>query len=98
MGTEPLFELGCTVATPAALAALEESQESGFTYLTWHLHGRWGDLTYGDMLANEYAVKNGGRVLSAYRLKTGTRIHIITDAAGDDGKRASTCVRLPSDY
>jgi hypothetical protein len=94
MGTDQLFQLGRTVATPAALAALEDSKESGLTYLTWHLHGRWGELTYGDMRANEHAVKNGGRLLSAYRLKTGTTIYIITDAAGVDGKRASTCLRL----
>jgi hypothetical protein len=93
MGTDPLFELGRTVATPGALAALEEAQESALTYLTRHHHGDWGDLTYGDIRANESAIKHGERILSAYHLKTGVKIYVITEA-----DRSSTCVLLPSDY
>jgi len=93
MTTDPLFPLGRLVATPAALAALEEAHESALTYLTRHATGDWGDLTYGDIRANESAVKHGDRILSAYRLKTGVKIYVITEA-----DRSSTCVMLTSDY
>jgi hypothetical protein len=87
------FELGRLVATPGALAALEEAGESAATYLARHATGDYGDLTYGDIRANESAVKHGDRILSAYHLKTGVKIYVITEA-----DRSSTCVLLPSDY
>jgi hypothetical protein len=93
MTTDPLFPLGRLVATPAALAALEEAGESALTYLTRHVTEDYGDLTYGDIRANESAVKHGDRILSAYHLKSGQKIYVITEA-----DRSSTCVMLPSDY
>jgi hypothetical protein len=96
MGTEPLFELGRTVATPAALVALEEAGESALTYLTRHHHGDYGDLTYGDIRANESADKHGDRILSAYHLKTGQKIYVITDAVGNGQHLRHAPVRLPT--
>jgi hypothetical protein len=54
-------------------------------------------VTFRDIRANESVVKHGDRILSAYRLTTGAKIYVITDAVGDYGKRASTCVMLTSD-
>ena len=49
--------------------------------------------------ATEAALKDGSRIFSAYNLpRTGERLWIITEAEGDDGNRASTCVLLPDDY
>ena len=41
---------------------------------------------------------DGSRILSAFRLKTGVKVWVLTEAVGDDGKRASTCLLLPEEY
>ena len=88
-----LFSPGHIVATPGAMAALEEAGENPAAYLFRHLTGDWGDLDEFDKMENESALEEGFRILSAYDLKTGTRIWIITEA-----DRSSTCLLLPSDY
>lgn len=88
-----LFSPGQVVATPGAMAAFEEAGENPGAYLVRHLTGDWGDLEESDKLENESALENDYRILSAYHLKTGTRIWIITEA-----DRSSTCMLLPSDY
>lgn len=92
-----LFDLGRTVATPGALAALDRANTLPATLLAWHVHGEWGELAEDDRKANDAAVKNGERILSAYVCE-GARIWVVTEAQGDDGKRASTCILLPSEY
>jgi hypothetical protein len=88
-----LFSLGQIVATPGALAALEEAGEGPVTYLARHLVGAWGEVCEEDAKENEFSVENGFRILSAYSLKDGTRIWVITEA-----NRSSTCLLLPSEY
>ncbi len=89
-----LFALGQTVATPGALAALEASGETFFPYMTRHVTGDWGDLSPGDAKQNDEAVRTGeDRVFSAYRLKNGTKIWIITE-----WDRSVTTILLPEDY
>ena len=88
-----LFSPGAIVATPAALAALEEAREDPSAYLRRHLSGDWGDVDDFDKLQNESALENDYRILSEYALGNGTRIWIITEA-----DRSSTCLLLPSDY
>ena len=87
------FSLGSVVATPGALAAVEASGEEPGLYLQRHLAGDWGDVDEHDRKENELSVKEGFRILSAYTLKTGVKIFVITEAA-----RSSTCILLPSDY
>ncbi|HTQ78439.1 MAG TPA: hypothetical protein VMM92_00470 [Thermoanaerobaculia bacterium] len=53
----------------------------------------WGELDPEDALANDEAHETGGRLFSAYKLKEGTKIWIITE---DD--RSSTCILLPDEY
>jgi hypothetical protein len=88
-----LFWPGVIVATPGAMAAFEEAGENLAPYLFRHLIGDRGDLDDLDKQENESALENGYRILSAYKLRTGTRIWIITEA-----DRSSTCLLLPSDY
>jgi hypothetical protein len=44
------------------------------------------------------ALKEGTRLLSAYHLKDGTKIWVITDAADQQRRRASTTAILPEEY
>ena len=90
---KPLFALGQLVATPGALAALEASGESLLTCLERHLAGDWGDVDADDAQENELSLKHGWRLLSAYRLESGTQIWVITEA-----DRSSTCILLPAEY
>jgi hypothetical protein len=92
------FSLGQVVATPAALRALEESGQRPDGFLDRHLTGDWGIVSPDDQRANKEALRSGARLLSAYETKSGVKIWVITEAAGDDGHRASTCVLLPEDY
>lgn len=94
----PLFQLGRVVATPAALAILEKHGVASSILLSRHQYGDWGDLVAHDRDANEAALKNGSRILSAYMVK-GDRLWIITEAVGEDGlSRASSCILRPEDY
>jgi len=71
---KPLFTLGRVVATPGALAAIGVSGESLFDYIARHLSGDWGDVDAGDAQENELSLKHDWRLLSAYTLKSGTKI------------------------
>ena len=57
------------------------------------MNGDWGELSESDRQANEHALKHDLRVLSAYTLRTGERIWIITE-----GDRSVTTILLPSEY
>ena len=94
----PRFELGRVVATPAALSVLEDSGQMPDEFLHRHVHGDWGDLCEGDREANEEALSDDSRILSAYIIGNGKRIWIITEAVNDEGKRASTTILLPEEY
>jgi hypothetical protein len=89
-----LFSLGQIVATPGALQALERAGQLASHFLLKHALGDWGDLLCDeDKAANDEALADDLRILSAYRLEDGTRIWIITEA-----DRSSTCCLLPSEY
>lgn len=96
--SSPLFKLGRVLATPGALAALEQSGQSVWEFLTRHLAGDWGLVDAHDKAANDEAITDGSRLLSAYTLKTGETIWIITEAQDDNGNRAATTACLPQDY
>ena len=89
----PLFKLGQIVATPAALEELDKAGQTPWEFLARHAQGDWGDLDAEDRRLNDEAVKAGDRILSAYPLKTGVKLWIITEA-----DRNSTCILLPDDY
>lgn len=87
------FSPGSIVATPGALAALEASGDNPMAYLVRHIAGDWGDVDEHDYRENELSLIQGFRLLSAYTLKTGTKIWIITEA-----DRSATTVLLPEEY
>jgi hypothetical protein len=92
------FELGRVVGTPGALAKIQEAGQDVQEFLRRHAAGDWGDLEADDKAANEAALKDGSRLFSKYHTRLGAAIWVITEAVGDDGKRASTCVLLPEEY
>jgi hypothetical protein len=95
----PLFRLGQVVATPGALEALHEAGQVPFEFIARHARGDdWGELSEEDRRLNDEAVKDGSRILSAYRLKTNVKIWVITEATDDDGQRAATTILLPDEY
>jgi hypothetical protein len=89
---EPKFPLGRVVATPGALAALGEAGVDPFSLLQRHASGDWGQVCREDAAANERAVANGWRIISAYDVR-GARIWVITES-----DRRSSCLLLPTEY
>jgi hypothetical protein len=92
------FTLGKIVATPGALEAIREAGQSPADFLSRHVSGDWGDLCDDDRRLNNLALTDSSRLLSAYKTLRGERLWIITEAADDSGRRASTCLLLPSEY
>jgi hypothetical protein len=88
-----LFVLGHIIGTPAAIAAASACKDELLVYLFRHVRGDWGSLSAEDNAANERAVTEGTRILSAYHLKNGTKIWIITEA-----DRSATTVLLAEEY
>ena len=92
------FRLGQIVATPGALEALQRSSQDPLFFLERHVLGDWGEVDAEDGKLNDESVRDGSRILSAYRTLKGEKLWIITEAEGDDGRRASTCILLPEEY
>ena len=92
------FHPGRVVGTPGAIDALAASgQDAGF-FLDKHTSGDWGEADPEDQAANDAALVDGGRIMSFYRTLQGVKIWLVTEAAGDDGTRASTCLTTPEEY
>jgi len=89
----PLFSLGQCVATPGALAALEEAGQTPADFLARHQGGDWGDIAPADKGMNEQALRDGARIFSVYVTAKGVKLWVITEA-----DRASTCILLPDEY
>ena len=96
---EVKFSLGQIVATPGALEVLTRNNTAGQEYLRRHATGDWGEVCSDDQEANEQALVDGSRLLSAYSLPDGTKLWIITDAVIDEkGNRQATTFLLPEEY
>lgn len=93
LSTTPRFLLGQIVATPGALAALDESGTNGMSLLARHWSCDWGDIPAEDWTANQEALTQGFRLFSNYPLTNGERIWIITEA-----DRSVTTLLLPVEY
>ncbi len=87
------FPLGQIVATPGAIEAMEESGQTADFFLDQHAAGNWGTVDEEDWQANDQALVEGTRILSAYQTLKGVKIWVITE----HDRSATTCL-LPSDY
>jgi hypothetical protein len=95
----PSFDLGQIVATPGALAATTNEQR--LHYLTRHSIGDWGHVSREDCDANDEAVKDGSRILSAHPIDVAkpckgfgdNTLWIITES-----DRSVTTLLLPDEY
>jgi len=87
------FPLGQILATPSAMEALRQANQSAADFLLRHATGDWGELSSVDRRQNELALLHGERILSAYRTHQGCRLWIITEA-----DRSATTIVLPEDY
>ncbi|NEX22774.1 hypothetical protein G3480_21120 [Thiorhodococcus mannitoliphagus] len=90
-----LFPLGQTVITRAALSAFSRRHLDALipTILARHELGDWGDLDEEDRRANDLALEEGSRLLSAYEIQDGFKVLVITEA-----DRSVTTILLPSEY
>jgi hypothetical protein len=88
-----LFDLGRVVATPGALAVLEESGEDPHLYLGRHVTGDWGEISSVDKAANVLALGIGDRIISSYWTGRGAKLLVATES-----NRSVTCLFLPEDY
>ena len=66
--------------TPGALNAFAATGENPINYIVRHMNLDPGVLAAEDQLANLQAVPDGTRVFSAYELRDGTRIWLVTEA------------------
>jgi hypothetical protein len=86
-----VLRLGRIVATPNALESL--TQDDILLGIQRHQAGDWGNLTDDNRTANDRALAQGGRIVSAYNAMNGTRFWLITEA-----DRSTTTILLPEDY
>jgi hypothetical protein len=91
--TQPRFALGQVVATPGALEALREANQTPFEFLQRHSAGDWGKVSAEDKQENNLSVEQGFRILSAYTLRTGVKLWLLTEA-----DRSYTTLLLPEEY
>ena len=87
------FPLGQTYITPGAEEALMIAGQTGIEFLRRHMSNDWGELSDEDGRENELSLKEGFRLLSAYRTAKGQKLWIITEA-----DRSATTILLPSEY
>lgn len=87
------FALGQTYITPGAEEALLIAGQTGIEFLRRHMSNDWGELSDEDAKENELSLREGFRLLSAYRTAKGQKLWIITEA-----DRSSTTILLPDEY
>jgi hypothetical protein len=72
---------------------MASSGDDPLDFLCRHLDGDWGELSPEDIAENELSLREGFRLLSAYSLRDGTRIWVITES-----DRSATTILLPDEY
>jgi hypothetical protein len=89
------FALGKVVMTQGIAGYIEDNpilNSQLINFIKSHATGDWGELPEEDKELNDDAVKNGGRILSSYKLGE-EKIYIITE-----WDRSYTTVLFPSEY
>lgn len=90
-GVQALFYLGRVLLTPGALDSIPMREI--IRGLESHAQGDWGNLGPVDWAQNELALREGGRLFSAYCTSDGVKFWIITE-----WDRSRTTVLLPDEY
>ena len=85
------FRLGQFYITPR-LAEVVEYDDLQLA-LKRHANCDWGDCDPEDCEQNDHAVAEGGRIVSVYHDRNGTKFWIITEA-----DRSVTTILLPDEY
>jgi hypothetical protein len=85
--------LGRVLITGGALEEFKKANQHPGEFLIRHAKGDWGDLDEDDRKENELSLQEGFRIFSSYRLRTGVKIWVITEA-----DRSATTLLLPEDY
>ncbi len=88
-----LFSLGQIYLTIGVRKALAESNELPNEFLEKHQSGDWGLVCKEDAEENDFSVKEGFRILSAYKTSKGEKLWIITEA-----DRSSSTILCPDEY
>ena len=70
------FALGQTYITPGAEEALMIAGQTELEFLRQHMCGEWGELSEEDIQENDLALKQGFRLLSAYRTAKGQKLYV----------------------
>ncbi len=86
-----LFNPGQIVVTRGVADWIEQGFDP-LPYLLRHLRGDWGDVDAHDKLANDHALKDGDRLLSAYKTEFG-KLWLITE-----WDRSVTTLLKPDEY
>ncbi len=86
-----LFTLGEIVIRPRAALLLQNLAMNPASLFLRHVTGNWGDVSNDQRRVNEEAVREGGRILSAYGEGI-RRIYVITEA-----DRSRTTIRTADD-
>jgi hypothetical protein len=95
---KPKFKTGREVMTAGVANWCDTKLDDGSLYhqvidcLKRHVQGDWGDVCEDDAKANDDALKDGDRILSAYAIN-GTKIWIITE-----WDRSATTILFPDEY
>jgi hypothetical protein len=80
------------LSPPRCLGSLEEANQNPFEFLERH-QAEIGASSAKTIKGNEFSVKNGFRILSAYRTLHDVKVWIITEA-----DRSVTTLLLPHEY
>ena len=75
-----LFPLGNVVATPASIEDIGHSDTNVSEIVSRHHVLDGGELCEDDQQLNRDAVENGSQILSCFKLNTGVKIYVITEA------------------
>jgi hypothetical protein len=86
-----LFTLGEIVIRPRAALLMQNLRINPASLFLRHVTGDWGDVSDDQRRVNEEAVREGGRILSAYG-QGNMRIYVITEA-----DRSATTIRTADD-
>ena len=92
--TEQRFPLGSLLVTPGADEALKTAGCDSTELFKRHQAHDYGELDEADIQLNDESITHlEGRIMSVYRLTTGDKVWVITDA--DWGR---TTILLPEEY